>query len=94
MNTYDERTGRYWPESRGPFLPNERLGILVVHRDVLADGRFQLFHTSEDAPSNPLVGGLSKPALHQVDPRGVRPAVRDPGCTPRMGMSGPVPTMK
>ena len=51
--------------------PNEGLGILVVHVDVLADGRFQFFHTPKDAPSNALVGDLGKPALHQVDPRGV-----------------------
>ena len=42
-----------------------------MHLDVLADGRFQFFHASEDSPSNALVGDLSKPALHQVDPRSV-----------------------
>ena len=51
--------------------PKEGLGMLVVHLDVLADGRFQFFHAAEDAPSNALVGDLGKPALHQVDPRGV-----------------------
>ena len=51
--------------------PNEGLGILIVHLDVLADGRFQLFHASEDTPSNALVGDFGKPALHQIDPRGL-----------------------
>ncbi len=51
--------------------PNEGLGILVVHLDVLADGCFQFFHTSENTPSNALIGDLGKPAFHQVDPRAV-----------------------
>ena len=51
--------------------PNEGLGILVVHVDVLADGRFQFFHTPEYPSPDALVGDLGEPAFHQVDPRGV-----------------------
>ena len=50
------------------FGPNEGLGIFVVHLDIFADGRFQLFHASEHAASNSLVGDFGEPALHQVDP--------------------------
>src|SRR5579864_3838190 len=52
--------------------PNEGPGILVVHVNVLADGRFQFFHTPEYTPSDALVGDFGKPAFHQVDPRSVR----------------------
>ena len=59
------KAGQNWVGRSGP---NERLGILVVHVDVLADGRFQCFHTSEDASPNALVGDRGEPAFPQVDP--------------------------
>src|ERR1700730_15542866 len=48
------------------------LGSWVVHVDVLADGRFQVFYASEHATSNSLVGEFGEPSLHQVDPGTVR----------------------
>ena len=51
--------------------PDEWRRILVVHVDVLADGGFQLFDTSEDAPANALVSEFGEPAFYQVDPRTV-----------------------
>ena len=50
------------------FCPNERLGIFVVHVDVLADSRFQFFYAAECTPSKSLVGELGAPSFHQVDP--------------------------
>ena len=50
------------------FGPNEGPGIFVVHVDVLADGGFQLFHASQHATSNALVGDGGEPAFHQVNP--------------------------
>jgi hypothetical protein len=42
-----------------------------VHVDVLADGGLQLFHASEHATSNSLIGDRGEPAFHQVDPGAV-----------------------
>jgi hypothetical protein len=50
---------------------DEGFGILVVNVDVFADGRFQFLHASEYATTNPLVGDLGEPALHQIDPGAV-----------------------
>ena len=36
--------------------------------DVVADGRLQFFHTSEDSATDALVCDLDEPAFDQVDP--------------------------
>jgi hypothetical protein len=48
--------------------PDEGFRIFVVNINIFADGRLQLFHASEYATTNPLVGDFGEPALHQVDP--------------------------
>src|SRR4051812_32710419 len=45
--------------------------LFFVNFDVLADSRLQLFHTSEDAAANALVGDFGEPAFHQIDPGAV-----------------------
>ena len=50
------------------FGPDEVGWILVMYVDVLADGGFQVFHTSKHAPSNALIGEFGEPSLHQIDP--------------------------
>jgi hypothetical protein len=43
-----------------------------MHAYVLTDGGFQFFDASENTPSNAFVGEFGEPALHQVDPLGVK----------------------
>jgi hypothetical protein len=53
------------------FGPNEGLGIFIVYVDEFADGRFQVFDTTEHASSNSLVREFGESSLHQVDPGSV-----------------------
>jgi hypothetical protein len=45
---------------------DEGCRILVVHVDVLTDGGFQLFDTSEDAPANALVSEFGRSTAHSL----------------------------
>ena len=50
--------------------PDERFRALIVFRDVLSDGRDELWDASEGATAEALVGQFAEPSLHQIEPRG------------------------
>ena len=62
--------------------PDERLGVGVVVGDVLADGRYQVRHTGEHPPAQPLDGDIAKEPLDHIQPgrRGGREVDVNAGC--------------
>ena len=48
--------------------PDERLGIVVVHLDVLLDGSGQFWHAAKHAIAQPLGRDIAKESLDHVEP--------------------------
>ena len=52
----------------GGFGPDEGFGRLIMDLQVVADGRFQFFHTSKDSATYALIRDFCEPTLHEIDP--------------------------
>jgi hypothetical protein len=51
------------------FRPNKRFGVLFVVLDIILNGFNEITDALETATSNPFTSNLSKPSLHQIQPR-------------------------